>query len=303
MSCKYPGVWKEGIPVSLYDTKGLEMKDYRNTLSQVLDLVKNKNNQEDHTKHIHAAWLCLSEDSSRVEDAEIELCKLLSDNNIPVIVVITKARSNESFKETVEDILDDARNVVRVRAIDETIGDMVIPTMGLDTLVSITNEVIPEGQKAAFSASQKISLDLKIKSANKIIVASVSAATVAAASPIPFSDAIPLSLIQIGMIAKISSVFGLTLSSDFIKILLSTLGTSAGASIVGRTLVSGILKFIPGLGTITGGVISASTAALLTTTFGNVYVKSLSFVINKNNGVLPTNEEIKIAFESNLNKK
>lgn len=41
----------------------------------------------------------------------------------------------------------------------------------------------------------------------------------------------------------------------------------------GKTIVSNIIKLIPGVGTAAGGLISGSTASLLTTALGEAYIK------------------------------
>ena len=70
----------------------------------------------------------------------------------------------------------------------------------------------------------------------------------AAAAPIPFSDAFALVPIQVGMIAKIGITFGMELDTAAITTLVtSTLGASA-ATLIGRSVVSSLLKLIPGAG-------------------------------------------------------
>ncbi len=44
---------------------------------------------------------------------------------------------------------------------------------------------------------------------------------------------------------------------------------------IGRTLVGAILKFIPGIGSVVGGIISASTAGMLTRQMGVIYLDLL----------------------------
>jgi uncharacterized protein (DUF697 family) len=51
----------------------------------------------------------------------------------------------------------------------------------------------------------------------------------------------------------------------------SALGTG-GATVLGRTVVTNLLKLVPGAGTITGGVISGTTAGLITTALGEAYI-------------------------------
>lgn len=63
------------------------------------------------------------------------------------------------------------------------------------------------------------------------------------------------------------------------KGVLRTLATAAigitGTTVIGKTVVSNLLKMIPGAGTMAGGAISATTAAALTTALGNAYIGML----------------------------
>ncbi|WP_448574039.1 GTPase [Trichothermofontia sp.] len=108
---------KEGIPLSIFDTRGLEMADFSETLDALKSLIYQRSRNTDSNQHIHVAWICIAEDSRRVEPAEEELVKMLADCNIPVIAVITKARSDQGFRAEVLRILPLVRNAIRVRAI------------------------------------------------------------------------------------------------------------------------------------------------------------------------------------------
>lgn len=93
------------------------------------------------------AWLCIAEGSRRVEEAELHLVKTLADH-IPVVVIITTAVADGGFKKTVQDEIPDARNVVRVNSVEQKLdGGVTIPVHGLENLVDITMEVMPDGQK------------------------------------------------------------------------------------------------------------------------------------------------------------
>ncbi|CCH05896.1 YcjF family protein [Achromobacter xylosoxidans] len=106
----------------------------------------------------------------------------------------------------------------------------------------------------------------------------------AAAAPIPFSDAVALVPIQVGMIAKIGITFGMELNTAAISTLVtSSLGASA-ATLVGRSVVSGLLKFIPGAGSAVGGTIAATTAGAITKLLGNAYVAVLYDFCQKHPG-------------------
>ena len=58
-------------------------------------------------RHLHVAWLCLNEDSRRVQDAEITLHRALA-TYMPVVGVVTKARADQGFRAEVQQLLPDA---------------------------------------------------------------------------------------------------------------------------------------------------------------------------------------------------
>ena len=52
---------KEGVPLGLWDTRGLEMTDFDETLEELMQLVEGRANDPDPKRHIHVAWLCVGD--------------------------------------------------------------------------------------------------------------------------------------------------------------------------------------------------------------------------------------------------
>jgi uncharacterized protein (DUF697 family) len=189
--------------------------------------------------------------------------------------------------------MPEARNIVRVRAIVEHLDEgITLQPHGLKDLVDLTMELVPEAHRNAFAAAQKADLDLKSRRAQGAIVTAAAAAVATGASPIPFSDALVLVPLQVAMLASITAIFGLPASTGLLTTLLASVGTGAVATIAGRSIVASVLKLIPGAGTIAGGAISATTAAALTTAFGEVYIATLVKLMEKSEGEPPTADEI-----------
>ncbi len=285
-------ITKDGVPITIFDTRGLEMSQFEETLSELEKIIKDRCSDRDSNRHIHVAWLCIQEDGRRVESAEIDLHDMLS-RHLPLIAVITKARSDGGFRNEVLKLLPESKNVIRVRAIQEELDDgYTLKPTGLDSLIELTSEVIPEGKRRALAAAQKANINYKKSQAHIIVAGTATAAAAAGASPIPFSDAAILAPIQIGMIAGITSVFGLELS----KATLSTLVTSAigvgGATFVGRTIVVNLMKFFPGAGTIFGGAISAATASAITVGLGEAYIAVLADIFSDDPDANPSATDI-----------
>nr|WP_190289071.1 YcjF family protein [Lactococcus sp. S-13] len=98
------------------------------------------------------------------------------------------------------------------------------------------------------------------------------AAAIVAFSPIPFSDALLLVPIQLTMMLRLHKIFGASWSEGLAQgITKELVVVSLGRSVVGNTL-----KFIPAVGTVTGGLINATVATTITETLGWVTVKMLN---------------------------
>lgn len=267
-------ITKKGVPVAIYDTKGLELADYKSILAELMAYVEIANHNENAAEHIHVAWVCIAEGSRRVENAEISLVNSLA-RKMPVVVVITNAVSDNGFKSELEKALPAARNIVRVNSIEQLLdGGGRIPSHGLDRLVEVTMEVIPEGQKKAFVAAQRVKISEKAKLSHRIVAVAALSAGGLGAAPIPFSDAIMIVPLQIGMLASISTAFGLSVDTAFLSTVVSGIFSGMLGTLGGKALVGALLKFIPGAN-IAGMVISGAVAATATTFFGEAYIATL----------------------------
>ena len=291
---------KKGVPLGIWDTRGLEMADFQETLDELTQLVERRAGDPDPERHIHVAWLCIHEDGRRVQDAERDLCRTLA-GHAPVLAVITKTRSDQGFRAEVQRLLPEARNVVSVRAIAETLDDghTLRPT-GLEELVEATVSLLSEGAQRAFDAVQRVSRRRKKRQAHRIAASSSAAAAGVAATPIPFSDAALLVPIQVAMLARISVLYGLDVTTSFVTRLVTSAVGPTAVTMGGRAIVANLLKLTPGAGTALGGVIAATTAAALTTALGEVYIAALDAVFAKSSADAPDPDAIEAEFEKQI---
>lgn len=278
----------EDFPLAIYDTPGLELGG-ENAIDELLKESKEvlaKGAMRGISESIHCIWYCVSTPSHRFEEAEVEFIKKFLDEAnefcVPVIIVLTQSYSKKDAKALMSEIEKENLNVVQivpVLAQDVDIDeDYVIKAYGLDTLIDIVNNVIPEALRNTLAAVQKANLKMKLRKANAIVATAAAAAAATGAIPIPFTDAAVLVPEQIGMIASITAVFGIPIEKATLTALLSaTIGT-VGTTVMGKTVVSGLLKMIPGVGTVAGGVISASVAAALTAALGEAYIAIMMMV-------------------------
>src|SRR5699024_1599797 len=83
---------------------------------------------------------------------------------------------------------------------------------------------------------------------------------------------------QIAMLGGITAVFGIPIEKGTITAIVSaTIGT-AGTTVLGKTIVANLIKFIPGIGSVAGSVISGSTAATLTGALGEAYIIIMTMI-------------------------
>ena len=284
-------ITKDGIPLSIFDTRGLEISDVASSKS-LRTFLAERQADRDQTKHIHVAWVCIVEDLRRVEQAETDLTAMLAEF-MPVIGVITKARADQGFRAEVQRLLPLAKNVVRTRSIPEQFDDgHCLSPMGLVELVQLTMELFPEGQKRAFVAAQKADLALKRQRSHLIVGTTASSAAGIGATPFPFADAALLVPMQVAMVAGITATYGLSFSEGFLSTLVASTVGGTAATLTGRAIVGGLLKLIPGVGSVVGGAISATTAAAVTSAFGEAYIATLDALFAKHLGEPPSQQEV-----------
>ncbi|GHR65024.1 hypothetical protein VN1269_08330 [Helicobacter pylori] len=134
-----------------------------------------------------------------------------------------------------------------------------------------------------------------IDESKTIIHVAVGVAGAAGLIPIPFSDALAIAPIQAGMIYKMNDAFGVKMEESVAASLITgLLGVTAVAQ-VGRTLVNGLLKFIP----VVGSVARGATAAVITEGIGFAYLKALKKCFNDETGEvkLPAMDTIESLFK------
>ena len=281
---------KKGIPLAIYDTKGFELgKEVQQQVKQeVMETISKGLATQDINKAIHCIWYCINTASNRVEPEEIEWLKELSQENqitqVPIIVVLTQSFSKKNADAMRKMILNenlDVVQVVPVLAEDYEIDEeYVAKSYGLDVLIHVMGEALPDELMDTLQNVQIASLAEKKKRAQAAIATATLAAAGEGAAPIPFSDCALLIPTQLGMIASITVIFGFDINKSILTAFLSSTLGSGGATLLGKTVVSNLVKLIPGVGIVAGGAISAATAGVLTAALGEAYIGIMTLVFN-----------------------
>lgn len=282
-------ITKPEFPLAIYDTPGLELggeNAINSLLEEVTGEIERGINSGNISEAIHCIWYCVSTPSHRFEQAEIDFLKEFlgetSKRNVPVIIVLTQAYSKkdaQTLKAEIEKENLPVVNVVPVLADDYDIdGEYVAKAYGLDKLSEIMDDTLSDAIQKTFASVQKANLKIKRKRAQTIVAAAAAAAAATGAAPIPFSDAAALVPEQMVMIARITAIFGLKMEKAAITSVISATIGAAGTTILGKTIVANLIKFIPGVGSVTGGVISGTTAAALTAALGEAYITIMTMI-------------------------
>lgn len=280
---------KKDYPLAIYDTPGFELSSGQQTKvkDEILDIIHQGFSSNDINDAIHCIWYCINVGANRTfDESEVAWLKEFTSENkktqVPIIVVLTQAvpkKKAAEMKNLVEKENLDIVKVVPLLAQDMDFDEEYIAkAYGLDSLIDIMAEVLPAELQSTLQNVQKASLESKKRASQAAIVSAVAGSFGEGFAPIPFSDAALLVPTQVGMIAAITVIFGLDINKSFLTSFVSATIGSAGATVLGKTIVSNLLKLIPGVGTVAGGLISGTTAGLLTTALGEAYVKIMEMV-------------------------
>ena len=297
---------RDDLPISIIDTVGFETDTNKQEKNEREIFQRIKEGKAESAKEIHTILYCISAESRRVEQQEIEWVKKFSQNSdlykTPLIVVLTNATRKKDAGKLKDIILGEMPNLpacvpVLAEPTEFDFDDDVktVESYGLEELCDVIRQVLPESVQQTFIANQKASLDLKRKYANWIINTTVVAVGTEAFIPVAFADAAALIPTQVTMLGAITKTYGLEISKSIITWFISSLAGAGGATLAGKFIVANLLKLIPGAGLVVGGAISAATAATLTLAIGKTYIELMEAFyigeISEKNVDSPENKE------------
>ena len=249
--------------LGIYDTQGLEVgRDTTKIITELKRFIDNSRAMP-FAEQVHLAWYCVRATDRRFEETEAAFIRELAGVGLPVILVMTQVPGRRDahgqlflapdaieLGRLIEGMglpIDDGRAVMVNALADPFTG---VEQHGLLDLLDATFRCAPDEAAEALTAAQKIDPARKAKAAEKAVNAATAAATGAGFTPIPFADAAVLVPIQIGMMAKIANIYDIPMQRATVASLAATTVTTQA----GRAAATGLLKLVPGVGTIAGGV-------------------------------------------------
>ena len=251
--------------LAIYDGAGFELGQG----SFAKDLLgRIKKSRRSGSDSIHIAWYCVNSGTARLEESQAQAIRKVADLGIPVVLVLTKVDAKGGVADPAAVELADAiaamdlpivggRPVLTAAIANDFVGT---ERHGLEALLDATYRVVPEAQRVAVAAAQKIDLAIKARYARSWIAGAVAFAGGVGATPIPLADAAVLVPAQAALMAKISAIYDIP--KEQAAAIVGAVTGAAGAG--GRMAVGSLAKLIPGV----GNVISAGVAATITGVMG-----------------------------------
>ncbi len=140
----------------LWDTKGIEDKDYHDTMQSIKKEMEDSFKTLDEKEAIDVAYLCVKETSGRIQERERELLSFAKKWNIPTIVVFTNTqeKAGDVFVKESQRVIDEewgfkgfVRAYVRVNSVAFSFRGLKVPVEGLEELVDETKKCLIEAKK------------------------------------------------------------------------------------------------------------------------------------------------------------
>ena len=268
--------------MNLIDSRGYELtnasgdESFEIYMQSIRELME-KNRTQTPGGRVHIVWYCISVAAQRIQDYDIACLRMLSEDpqlRGRIAVIFTKCDEDDvngttarAFRSVIDEEVSPSMRTFEVST-DEELQDM----LDLRSLVEWSAGQLDSSDEVqaaldlreVFVSAQTQDLDLKRKTAHERIAVYAGSAAAIGAVPIPFSDAVLLTPLQVSMAAQITRIYGMEHLANISSVLLGDIIISN----LGRALAGGPLKLIPGAGSVAGGIVNATVASTLTYAIG-----------------------------------
>ena len=297
----------------IIDTVGFEPSFFKRmgAINAVKKWSKNAIKEGKENSDINVIWFCVEGTSSKLFPEAIKsLSKATSIYpSVPIIVVITKSYSKperERNIQMVKEVFEKKKNTKNLKGIIPVVAmiyeideEQFVAQEGITELIDMTYELIPEGMQAAKKDIEAFKLNRKRSFAQTAIATFTLSAVAIAAIPIPLSDAVLLSPLEIGEINSLAKIYGIKNDKNSKRFLNSVV--EAGTVGVAAKAAINALKAIPAIN-LAASVINAAVAGAIVLGIGEVCVYTYEQIYLGNKSLDDLDWVNKI-IESKLNKQ
>ncbi|TWT28410.1 GTP-binding protein [Planomicrobium sp. CPCC 101110] len=240
----------ETVSVDPYNIRGLENIKFMDTPGLNDPNDENPKKTLEFVQSSDVVLFFLNAAGTVFSDSEKEKFEEIEKHNKDILIVLNKIDAAEDIPSLVQFIKKHTKNKYKVVPISSKTGEN-LEVLKKDILFLLEKK----GKDLLFAKSMKE----KSAAANRWIIGSGVSAGVIGASPIPGSDVIPLTSLQVGLIIRLSKLYDKPLTKKAARDMIVITATQT----LGHTLYRQALKFIPGAGSVIGGTVaSAMTLAL-----------------------------------------
>ncbi|MCR4716305.1 MAG: GTP-binding DUF697 domain-containing protein [Lachnospiraceae bacterium] len=284
----------DAVPFRIIDSVGFEPNPIKK-IAAVNAIRKwshesTQNGKED--RQINLIWFCIDGTSRKLFSESIKSLSTATKmwNNVPIIVVITKSYSIPERAENIKMVENafarqkqskNLRYILPVVAETYVINDNAYaPPSGIEELIKVTNDLMPEGIKAAVLDVNTYIIGRKKYFAQGLVGASTTAGVVVGAIPVPFADTAILAPIEAGLIYSIASIYGIKKDEKAEKLRDAIVSAGTVSAAAKATLSS--LKAVPGLN-IAASTLNAIVAGAFVAAVGegSIYIFEQVYLGNK----------------------
>lgn len=248
------------IPFKIIDTVGFEPSFFQK--NKAVNLVKKWSKEsaeeENADSQINVIWFCVEGTSSKLFSETIENMSRATAmwESVPVIVVITKSYSVPDRQKNIEMVSNafakqkkhpkNLCKIIPVVAETYTLNDTAFaPPDGIAELINATNELMPEGIKAAARDIAQFVLRRNRGLAQGVVGTAIVSGAAIGAVPIPIADAAILSPLEVVEVNAIARIYGLN-KDEKSKQFLNSIVQVGTVSVAAKATISA-LKAIPGI--------------------------------------------------------
>lgn len=284
----------ERIPFRIIDTVGFEpnlLKQYQ-AIQDVKRWSKQSAKNGNTDNQINVIWFCIDGTSRKLFPETIKNLSRATSmwKSVPIIVAITKSFAIPDRKENMEmvhhafaqpEYSKNLRKVIPVVAATYVLNDTAYaPPEGITELIDATNELMPEGVRAAKQDIDTFKLNRKKALSQSIVGVATTAGVVVGAIPLPIADAAILSPIEVAEINALAQVYGIHKNEES-KCFLNSIIEVGTVSTVAKAAISA-LKAIPGINlaaSVVNAIIAGSFVAAIGE--GSIYAFEQVYLGNK----------------------
>ena len=266
------------VPFRIIDSVEPSFIKKRQAVHAVKKWSRESAKKENENRPINVIWFCVDGMAKKLFSDTIKSLSSATSmwESVPVVVVITKSYGIPDREENVRMVYNafaqqkryskNLRKVIPVVASAYVLNESAYaPPEGISELIDITNELMPEGIKAAEKDIYQFKLSRKRALAQGIVSVSTTAGITVGAVPVPLADAFILSSIEVAEINALARVYGINKNEES-KHFFNSIVEAGTISAAARGAISA-LKGIPGVN-LAAGLVNAVIAGSFVAAIG-----------------------------------